>query len=438
MQSTSPSRILLVDDTPTNLKVLSDALRSQGWITLVANDGESAIEQMAYAKPDLILLDVMMPGMDGFETCRRLKANDQTSPIPIIFMTALSDATDKVRGLDLGAVDYITKPFQQEEVVARVKLHLKLSQLSQSLEEHADELERRVEQRTVELSQSLQQLKDMQLQLVQSEKMSTLGQLVAGVAHEINNPIGFIGGNLQPAETYVQDLLRLIDLYRKHYPDANPEIVEEMEAIDLDYLSDDLPKLLSSMRKGVDRIREISISLRTFSRNDSDRKTKTDLHEGLDSTLLILKHRIKANDYRPDIQIIRQYGELPLVACYSSQINQVFMNLLANAIDALDEVSIKHSFEEMQANPMQILIQTSLHADQNAVSICIRDNGLGMPDDVKQKVFDHLFTTKPVGQGTGLGLSISQQIVMDKHGGKLELESTLGQGTEFRIVLPVA
>lgn len=203
-----PTYVLLVDDNPNNLKVLSEAVQGCGWKALMATDGESALEQTEYAHPDLILLDVMMPGIDGFETCRRLKANPITQNTPVIFMTALSDATDKVKGLEIGAVDYITKPFQHEEVIARLKLHLKISHLTRTLEQ-------KVQERTAELTQSIQQLKQTQIQLIQSEKMSTLGQLVAGIGHEINNPIGFISGNCSHIEEYVKDILRLVHLQQQ-------------------------------------------------------------------------------------------------------------------------------------------------------------------------------------------------------------------------------
>ncbi len=248
-----PKYILLVDDNANNLKVLSEAIQGCGWKALMATDGESAIEQTEYAHPDLILLDVMMPGLDGFETCRRLKANPHTQNTPVIFMTALSDATDKVKGLEMGAVDYITKPFQQEEVIARLKLHLKISHLTRTLEH-------RVEERTLELSQSLQQLQQTQLQLIQSEKMSTLGQLVAGIGHEINNPIGFISANCSHIENYVQDLLNLVNLQQEKLPQPDPEIEEFIEEIDLDYMVEDLPKILGSMHQGISRLKDISLS----------------------------------------------------------------------------------------------------------------------------------------------------------------------------------
>ncbi|MBE9181164.1 hybrid sensor histidine kinase/response regulator [Oculatella sp. LEGE 06141] len=455
--SSDSVRILLVDDNPTNLKVLSEAVRDEHWTTLVATDGESAIEQTEYARPDLILLDVMMPGIDGFETCRRLKMKDETQAIPVIFMTALSDVVDKVKGLELGAVDYITKPFQQEEVLARVKLHLKLYHLTQRLAEQNallnqkiveqatteaqlqqlnQELEVRVEQRTQELSDFLHQLQQAQLQLVQSEKMSTLGQLVAGVAHEINNPVGFINGNLKCIQEYTHDLLNHLHLYRQKYPNPDPEIEEHAEEMDLEFVLEDLPKLAASMQAGTDRIRNISTSLRTFSRSDTSSKIAFNLHEGLDSTLLILRHRLKANEMRPEIEIIKDYGKLPLVNCYPGQLNQVFMNILSNAIDALDESSHMRSFVEIEANPNQIMIRTEVSADNQMVKIHIEDNGPGISSEVKEKIFEHLFTTKAVGCGTGLGLSISRQIVVEKHGGHISCDSQPGKGTEFTIEIP--
>jgi signal transduction histidine kinase len=427
------TRILLVDDTPVNLKVLSEAVRDHGWTTLIATDGESAIEQAEYARPSLILLDVMMPGIDGFETCRRLKQNPATANIPIIFMTALSDSVNKVRGLELGAVDYVTKPFQQEEVLARVKLHLKLHLLSQDLEQQNHTLEQRVLERTSDLEQSLQQMQEMQLQLIQSEKLSSLGQLMAGLAHEINNPVNYLTGNLDYAKKYVGDVIEHLDLYRQQ---QDSETIEaHAQRIDLDFLLRDLPAMVSSMNIGIQRIEEISVGLRTFARSDQDEKIRCDLHQGLDSAILILRHRLKANQFRPEIKIVKSYGGLPEIDCFLGQLNQVFMNLLANAIDALDESNLGRDFAEISERPNCITVTT--WAEETSVYISVRDNGIGMDEAVRSKIFDYLYTTKPVGKGTGIGLALVSQIVRDAHGGTLEVRSQLGSGAEFIIGLPM-
>ncbi len=429
------AKILLVDDNPTNLKVLSGAMADSGWTILVATDGERALKQVEYALPDLILLDVMMPGMNGFETCAKLKSNPITQEIPVIFITALDEAIDKVKGLNLGAVDYITKPFQQEEVLARVGVHLKLRALSKKLSEQNELLENLVEERTAKLKQAMRDLQQSQLQLVQNEKMATLGQLVAGVAHEINNPVGFIAGNLSQADQDVQNLLKLIHLYQTEYPNTSDNIAAFIDEIDLEFLSEDLPKMIASMQEGTERIRNISTSLKTFSRLDSHSLVEFNVHEGIDSTLVILRHRIKANEQRPEIEVVRQYGEVPEIKCYPGQLNQVFMNILSNAIDAVDESNEGHSYKEIAANPNRILIRT--YVEKSSLIIAIKDNGCGMSESVRTQIFDHLFTTKAVGRGTGLGLSISRQIIEEKHGGKLSCNSVVGEGTEFSIELPI-
>ncbi|MBO3457219.1 hybrid sensor histidine kinase/response regulator [Aetokthonos hydrillicola Thurmond2011] len=425
-----PMHILLVDDNPNNIKVLWEAIQGCGWKVLMATDGESAIEQTEYAAPDLILLDVMMPGIDGFETCRRLKANILTQNIPVIFMTALSDSIDKVKGLEMGAVDYITKPFQQEEVIARLKLHLKLSHLTRTLEQQ-------VQERTAELTKSLRELQKTQLQLIQSEKMSTLGQLVAGIGHEINNPIGFIGGNLCHIQEYVNDLLCLVSLQQKKLPHPDPEIEDLLEKIDLEYLIDDLPKLLESMNHGITRLENISLSLRTFARSDISSRVEFQIHEGIDSALTLLKHRWKANANHDGIEIIKEYGELPLITCYPGQLNQVFMNIIANAIDAFDYSHQNGSDQRIVDCLNTITITTSADLKQETVTISITDNGPGMPPEVQARIFEQSFTTKPVGKGTGLGLAISYQIIVDKHNGTINCLSALGKGTTFIITLPI-
>jgi signal transduction histidine kinase len=419
-------RILVVDDTPTNLEVISDILTEVGYTVATAIDGERALKRLQTYLPDLILLDVQMPGINGFETCQQIKSNPTTASIPIIFITALSDTESKVQGFSLGAVDYITKPFQEAEMLARINTHLQLQHLRQHLEQC-------VAERTLELQTALDRLRQSQLQLVQSEKMSALGNLIAGVAHEINNPVGFIAGNLEPAQDYILDLLKIINGYQNEQSCPSIALQDLIERIDLDYVREDLPKLIASMQEGVNRIRNISISLRTFSRADGDRPILFNIHEGLDSTLLILKHRLKANEIRPEISILKKYGNFPDVQCFPGQLNQVFMNLIANAIDALDESNPGRSFAEIQANPNQITLQTEAIDDR--VIIRIADNGIGMSEEVKQNIFEQGFTTKEVGKGTGLGLAIARQIVVEKHSGTLSVTSTPGQGTVFTIVL---
>ena len=254
---------------------------------------------------------------------------------------------------------------------------------------------------------------------------------------KINNPIAFLAGNINPALSYTQDLLELIDLYQQKYPNSDKDIEELIESIDLSYVREDLPNLIKSMQTGVNRIREISTSLRTFSRADSDRPITCNIHAGIDSTLLILKHRLKANETRPAIEVKTEYGQIPLVECYAGQLNQVFMNLLANAIDALEEASQGYSFAEIAARSNQITVQTELSSNAQSTIIRIKDNGTGMTEKMKQKAFDHLFTTKAVGKGTGLGLTIAHSIVVEKHQGTIEVNSTLGVGTEFVITIPV-
>ncbi len=329
-----------------------------------------------------------------------------------------------------------------------------------------------------QLEVALRELQKAQAQLIQTEKMSSLGQLVAGVAHEINNPVNFIYGNLTHANQYASDLLKLVQLYQEYYPHPTPEIQASVEEIELDFIQEDLPKLLKSMKMGADRIRNIVVSLRSFSRLDEAKMKLVDLHEGLDNTLLILTHRLKTSplskggDY-PGIQVIKEYGDLPKVQCYAGQLNQVFMNILANAIDALEELKVERLNVEdliqpsnlqpsnlqpsnlqpsnlqpsnlqpsnLQPSNLQpaipcIRICTEVH-DTNQVLIRIVDNGSGMTEEVRGRLFDPFFTTKPVGSGTGLGMSISYQIVVEKHGGQLQCISAPGQGTEFLIYLPI-
>lgn len=271
---------------------------------------------------------------------------------------------------------------------------------------------------------------------LQTEKMASLGQLVAGLAHEINNPVNFIYGNLQYVQEHAQALLHLVQLYQTHYPRPVEAIQAAAEASDLDFLLTDLPKLLESMQVGTERIRQIVLSLRNFSRLDEAELKAVDIHAGLDSTLMLLQHRIKATSQRPAIVVIKEYGALPPIKCYPGPLNQVFMNILANAIDAVEEASAMAQSEAINVRPGQITLRTLLKDDQQ-VHIEIADNGLGMPEVIQSRIFDPFFTTKAIGKGTGLGLSISYQIIIEKHGGMLTFVSTTGEGTTFRMQLPL-
>ena len=311
-------------------------------------------------------------------------------------------------------------------------LYRKLSDYSHTLEQKVSERTLQLTQKATQLESTLEKLYSTQTQLIQAEKMSSLGQLVAGIAHEINNPVSFIYGNLSPANEYVESLIELINLYQQLYPQSLPKIEEKIADIELDFLIEDLPKLLDSMKMGAQRISEIVLSLRNFSRLDEAEMKHVDIHSGIDSTLLILQHQLTSNGKYPAIEIIKEYNQLPLVNCYASALNQVFMNIIGNAIDALQQKQ-ENSYKSYKP---KITIRTSLK-DDHYVLISIADNGVGISQSVVNKVFDPFFTTKPVGSATGLGLSISYSIVVEKHGGKLSCISEPGEGTEFLLELPV-
>ncbi len=326
-----------------------------------------------------------------------------------------------------------------EEVFRQLEIHDQLTaEIAQrkQIEVTLRDSEARERDKSQQLEQAIETLKRTQTQLIQTEKISSLGQLVAGVAHEINNPVGFIHGNLIHVQYYADSLLNLVHLYQKHYPNPIGEIEKEVENIELDFLQDDLPRILSYMRIGTDRIRQIVLSLRNFSRMDESEFKEVDIHEGIDSTLLILQHRLQARPEHPEIKVIRDYGDLPLVECYAGQLNQVFMNILANAIDALEERNTQQVACSIERHPCCITICTSV-VDSQWVKIAIADNGNGIPESIQTQIFNPFFTTKPVGKGTGMGMAISYQIITEKHGGTLRFFSTPEKGTEFEICIPV-
>lgn len=420
--SISNADILVVDDTPDNIRLLSIMLLAQGYNVRKALNGQMALTAVKTVLPDLILLDISMPGLDGYEVCKLLKEDAQTCSAPVIFLSALDDVLDKVKAFRVGAVDYITKPFQVEEVLARIQTHLTIRDLQTQLQVQ-----------NTQVKQALSNLKNAQSQLVQKEKMAALGQLVAGVAHEVNNPTSFILGNIDPAREYIQSLLKLLDLYQQEYPNPTLTIQKVIQEIDLEFLVSDLQKLIQSMQTGAERIHTVIRALQTFSRlNGSDVKP-VNIHEGIDSTLLLLQHRLKQEGKSPEIKVVRDYGNLPQVTCYASQVNQVFLNLLDNAIDAL---YLKISQVPPSSFTPTIWIGTELTTSET-VKIGIKDNGVGMTEETQSSLFDPCFTTKHLGRGIGLGLLGIYQIVVEKHKGQLTCHSLLGEGTEFVMEIPV-
>jgi signal transduction histidine kinase len=418
----SKADILIVDDTPDNIRFLSSMLMEQGYNVRKALSGRMALTAAQTLPPDLILLDINMPGMNGYEVCQQLKEYEQTRSVPVIFLSALDDVLDKVKAFQAGGIDYISKPFQLEEVLIRIQTQLTIRNLQLQLQEQ-----------NTQLQQALTDLKKTQAQLIQREKMVSLGQLVAGIAHEINNPISFISGNLGPANRYINDLLSIIKLYQKEYPIPTLSIQKLIQNVDLNFLVLDLQKLMGSMQTGVDRIRAIILALRIFSRLDESDIKAVDIHEGINSTLLLLQYRLRQDQKHLEIQVIKNYGTLPLITCYASQMNQVFLNLLNNAIDAL-ELKLEYN-PPKSFNPI-IWISTEL-SDRHTIIIRIKDNGTGISEEMQSHLFEPFFTTKPVGRGLGLGLLTSYQLVVDKHKGQLTCHSSPGQGAEFMIEIPI-
>ncbi|XGV99240.1 MAG: ATP-binding protein [Leptolyngbya sp. BL-A-14] len=463
-------KVLIADDEVevhqvTELALSDFTLEGKTLSFLHAYSGQEA-RQIIRTHPDIavVLLDVVMEAEDaGLQVVKFVREQLGNQLVRIILRTGQpGQAPENLVVVNYGIDDYKTKTelTSQRLFIAVVTALRAFSTLMKALETSRNlELEilqrketeaalrvseAREREKAEQLERSLHQLQHAQVQLVQSEKMSTLGQLVAGVAHEINNPVNFIHGNLSHANEYMEDLLELLALYQTEYPAPTAAIQLKSAAIEVDFLAEDLPKLLASMRVGTERIREIVKSLRVFSRLDESETKAIDIHEGIDSTLLILDNRLKACAARPAIVILKDYGALPKVECSGGQLNQVFMNILSNAIDALEErmgykqqtQEASETVEAMASFSPKIHLSTAV-TEPGWVTIQIADNAGGMPEQVRQRLFEPFFTTKEMGKGTGLGMSISHQIVTEKHKGSLQCFSTLGQGTKFVIKLPI-
>jgi len=411
--------ILFVDDELPLQRVINlkfkKKIRAKEWEFVFAQNGVEALAKIKeYPQISMVITDINMPEMDGLTLLGELPSID--SNLKAIVLSAYSDMRNIRTAMNLGAFDFVTKPIDFQDLEVTINRTLEY-----------------VEQ----IQDNQKKLHHAQAQLISSEKMATLGQLVAGVAHEINNPLTFIVGNLDLAEEYVTDLIHHLQLYQKQFEHPGAAIKDNEGAIDLNFLLEDLPQIMIIMREGTELISQISTSLRVLARSDTQVRVAFNIHEGIDSSLMILKHRLKANEQHPDIEVIKEYGELPLVKCYPGQLNQVFMNLIANAIDALEESNKGYSFAEIKTNPNKITIHTEVLENNTGVVIRIKDNGIGMSAELQQQVFQPFFTTKAVGKGTGLGLSITRQLVEEKHGGKLRCISSPGMGTEFVVEIPI-
>jgi signal transduction histidine kinase len=406
------------EDNLANCYLNTEKLTSpdtQQWFLVHVETLDVAIQYLRESQFDVVLLDLSLPDSSGLNTLKKLQ--DLAFEIPVVVLTGADDRNLALQAMAIGAQDYLVK-----------------GQILGQLLERA--IRYAIERKKAEVHIIKQERELNQLKLMHSEKMAMLGQLVASVAHEINNPVNFIYANLSYVDNYTQDLLALIDLYQQDAVRATPEIQDKIEEIDLDFLREDLPKTLSSMKMGSERISELVLTLRNFSRLDDAQMKPVNIHEGIDSTLLILRDRLKEKSGHSAIAIVKEYGSLPLVECYAGQLNQVFMNILSNAIDALHQQNSDSSKEAIENHRPTITIRTQvLESDQ--VRISIKDNGPGMAESVKGKIFDPFFTTKEVGKGTGLGLSISYQIVTEKHDGQLQCISAPGQGAEFLFEIPI-
>lgn len=426
LQNPENSLILVVDDTPTNLSVLSEALKGAGFTVAIETDGESAIEQVKYNPPDLILLDVIMPGLDGFETCQRLKASAATQDIPVIFMTALSDPMDKVKGLSIGAVDYITKPFQQEEVLARVRTHLQLRNLTKTLETQNVVLKKEIEQRVEaerELKKALHKLQAAQKQIIAQEKLASLGSLTAGIAHELKNPLNLINNFAVIASELCEELLPEINQKLQPLPESELETIRE--------LLSDIEESVNSINQQGQRADNIISSMLMHARQEGSKRQLTDLNVLLAESVQLAVKSLRATLNKFNIDIETDYdssvGQLEIIP---QSLSRGFINLINNACHAANskKKETSQSFE-----PKLVLKTKNL---EKAVEISIRDNGQGIPPELLDKIFEPFFTTKPTGEGTGLGLSMTHDIIVGQHQGKIKVKSELGSYTEFIILLP--
>ncbi|WP_084669000.1 hybrid sensor histidine kinase/response regulator [Spirulina major] len=411
--------LLIVDDTPANLRLLSDMLQGQGYGVRKAINGKMALLAVKSLLPDLILLDINLPDMTGYQVCQQLKADPQTAAVPIIFLSALNEAEDKVKAFQSGGEDYITKPFLLEEVLARVNHQLQLAQLHQQLATQNETLKTTNGQ----LENTLLELQKTQAQVIQQEKLAGLAQLVAGLAHEVNNPVGFIAGNLEPVADYAGLLIEAIARYQAELPNPSPSLQDFLEEMDLEFIQADLPQVLQSMRSGTERLRSLILALRIFAHLDESDVKTINIAEAIDTTLMLVNQRLQAD---PPIQVVKHYKHIPNLVCYARKFNQVILSLITNAIDAL----------RAKTDQTAPTLTLGIDATETGFTITVQDNGVGMDAAARSHIFEPFFTTKPIGSGQGLGLATSYQIIVEDHHGDLQIHSEPGQGTTVIIQLP--
>lgn len=415
--------ILIVDDKLENIRFLSDFLSKQNYQVRKAINGQAALKAVKTLPPDLILLDINMPGMGGYEVCKQLKSDPETRLIPVIFLSAGSEVTDKVQAFEVGGIDYITKPFHLEEILVRVQTQLKIQHLQKQLQS-----------RNEQLQNTLTALQNTQAELIQKEKLINSGRITAGISHEINNPLSFIFGNLEPASEYSQKLISLIQLYQKAFPEATPEIINFLEEIDLDFLIPDFTRIIHSLRTGAERIRSVVLALHIFSRLDESGIKPINMHESVDSVLMILHHQLKLKNGSVSISILKKYEYLPTFLGYANSLNQALLNLLQNSIDAL-ELKVNSVIDNSFQPTIWIYTHTT---EEKRIIISIKDNGIGISEEVKAHLFEPFFTTKSIGKGVGLGLYTTYQIITELHKGTLGYHDCPEGGSEFVIEIPTS
>jgi len=427
-------KVLIVDDQPITVESLRRLLSTESDIEVHAcSDPTMALSVAAELEPSVILQDLVMPDVEGIMLVKFFRAHPKTKDTPIVVLSSKEDAATKAAAFSAGANDYLVKLPDPIELIARLRYHsrayytfLQQDEATKAMVQNKA-LEAKVEERTAELKEALAKLKGAQSKLIHTEKMNSMGQLVAGIAHEVNNPINFIYGNLNYVKGYVQDLLDLVNTYQQNYPTPTPEIAEKLDDLDLEFSSTDLLQSFVSLRSGAKRIRNLVLSLRNFSRFDESEVKTVDIHEGIDSTLAMLSADLNG------ISIEKNYGDLPKIECCASQVNQVLMHLIRNSLEAMRKTALPSDMTDVL--PPMLSIETKV-TDAERIEIWVTDNGPGIVPEIQGQIFDPFFTTKDVGEGSGLGLSISYQIVTAQHSGQLKVYSVPGQGAKFQIVLP--